>query len=122
MKKLLEPPDGIIITISQGMLKEKGLRNWLRNFFKAMETERWTYWMRQGAKPKRDILYVYLCIGGKIRYRANFIGTESGFMTFNDGERMYAKVWILFCGPVKRPDYDIPMKGFRGFRYTEMLF
>lgn len=119
---LHEPPDGIVITISQGMLKEKGYRNWLRNFKQTMESESMTYWMRQGTKPKHDILYVYLCIGGKVRFRANFVGTDTGHMMFNDGKEMYAKSWIIMCGPLEKPSYTVPMKGFRGFRYTQKLF
>lgn len=117
-----ELPEGIIITISQGMLKEKGLRNWLRNFLHAMTQEDWLYYMRQGARPKHDILYVYLCIGGKVRYRAYFAGTSYGEMTFSDGKRMFAKVWIMLSGPVERPPVAIEMKGFRGFRYTQKLW
>ena len=118
------PPDGIIITISQGMLKEKGLRNWLRNFLDAMDKE-CTYWMRTGTKPVHvdHLMYVYLCIGGKIRYRCNFLGTWGPLtMTFNDGVTMYARAWIEMCGPVERPAEVIPWKGFRGFRYTQTLF
>lgn len=126
MAHLAEPPDGIIITISQGMLKEKGLRNCLRNFLDAMGKEDWTYWMRQGAKPKLAdyLLYVYLCIGGRVRYRAYFVeAVGPKEMTFADGNSpMYAKVWIVMTGPVVRAPYDIPMKGFRGFRYTKTLF
>jgi hypothetical protein len=107
---LVEPPDGIIITISAGMLKEKGYRNWLRNFMNAMGNEGWTYWMRQGAKPKHEILYVYLCIGNRVRYRANFVGTEGPCE------------WIILCGPVVKAPADYPMKGFRGFRYTQKIF
>lgn len=118
-----EQPDGIIITISQGMLKEKGYRNWLRNFLDAMSRDDWTYWMRQGAKPKHDILYVYLCIGSKVRYRANFIMTDGPCeKEFNDGKRMFARSWIVMAGPVERPPFPIEMKGFRGFRYTHKLF
>ena len=107
------------------MLKEKGYRNWLRNFLDAMGIEDWTYWMRQGTKPVHSdhLLHVYLCIGGKIRYRANFVSAEGPReMIFNDGKKMYAKAWIVMCGPVAKPEYDIPWKGFRGFRYTQTLF
>ncbi len=121
-QNLTEPPDGIIITISQKMLKEKGYRNWLRNFLDAMGKEEWTYWMRQGNQPKHDILYVYLCILGKIRYRANFVMSQGpGEMTFGDG-KIYGKAWIVLCGPVIRPIETIYRKGFRGFRYTHKLF
>jgi len=123
MNRIQEPPDGIIITISAGMLKEKGILNWTRNFKRAMDSEGWSYWFRQGAKPKYDILYVYLCILGRVRYRINYVGSETGFKKFlNDGEGMYAKVWLITCGPLVEAPQKIPMKGFRGFRYTEFLF
>lgn len=119
-----ERPDGIIITISAGMLKEKGYRNWLRNFLHAMNTDGWVYYMRQGVKPKVDVLYVYLCIGGKVRFRAQFAGADTGEKQFSDGKQMSAKVWLMLVGPVVRPRRgDEPlMKGFRGFRYTPQLF
>ncbi len=108
------------------MIKEKGYRNWLRNFLDAMGKEEWTYWMRQGVKPKLadHLLYVYLCIGGKIRYRAYFVSAEDGgWMTFSDkSEPMYARAWIVMAGPVERPPEPIYKKGFRGFRYTKTLF
>lgn len=118
-------PEGIIITISAGMLKEKGYRNWLRNFLDAMDKhdQDWTYWMRQGAKPKRDILYVYLCIGGKIRFRAFYGGSDGpSEKEFSDGKKLFARAWVILSGPLERAPYTIPMKGFRGFRYTEKLF
>jgi hypothetical protein len=121
--KSTESPEGIIITISADMLKEKGYRNWLRNFFYAMNEENTTYWMKQGARPKRDILYVYLCIGGKIRYRANFVMYDGPCeKTFGDGKIMFARAWIVLAGPMARPRAPIEMKGFRGFRYTDKLF
>jgi hypothetical protein len=117
-------PDGIIITISQKMMKEKGPRNWLRNFLNAMANDDCTYCMRQGTRPKQDVLYVYLCISYKIRFRANFVGTDSGWKTFDDGKEMFAKAWVMLAGPVVRPPrgQEPVMKGFRGFRYTEKLF
>lgn len=123
---MTDQPEGIIITISQQMLKEKGVRRWTRSFLEAMANEGWTYWMRQGAMPKRDINYVYLCIGGHIRYRAYFAGTRSGEVELQSSpgiyERMTAKAWILLSGPVEKPHTPVLLKGFRGFRYTTKLF
>lgn len=118
----LEQPDGIIITISRKMLQEKGAKNWLKNFFDAMSKEDWTYYFRQGGRPKHDILYVYVNIGGKVRYRVNFVQTSTGHMRFNDGKEMTAKVWIVTTGPLVKAPYVITMQGFQGFRYTHKLF
>jgi len=119
----MERPDGIILTISQAMLKEKGLRNWLRNFFDAMGKSEWTYWFRQGNKPKYEVMYVYLCIGGYIRYRINCVGYHGpSTLRFDDGKEMYAHAWICTTGPLTRAPYRIPRKGFQGFRYTQKIF
>lgn len=127
-----QPADGIIITISQKMLKENGYKHWLRNFLFAMNQHEaeWSYWIRLGAKPKRvkDLLYVYLCIGGKIRFRAFFGGTEGPLeKTFSnwgggEGKTVFARAWVILAGPVERPPHTIPFKGFRGFKYTEKLW
>lgn len=120
---VMTQPDGIIITISAGMLKEKGYRNWLRNFLHYMSQDDTIYWMRQGSQPKREVLYVYLCIGGKIRFRVNYAGSEGSCeQMFDDGTIMYGKAWLILAGPVVKPPRPIVMKGFQGFRYTEKLF
>lgn len=105
------------------MLVEKGYRNWLTNFLNAMTYEDWTYWMRLGAVPKYEVMYVYLCIGNRIRYRANFVMYHGpGEFTFTDGKRLYGRAWVVLCGPVARAPRDIPMRGFRGFRYSDIIF
>jgi hypothetical protein len=124
----VEQAEGIIITISEKMIKEKGYKNWLRNFLNAMarHDKDCFYWMRQGSCPRRsDLLYVYLCIGGKVRFRAFFAGSQGeGEMTFSDGSKLFGSAWVILGGPVERPPrgQEFPMKGFRGFRYTEKLF
>ena len=118
---MMDRPDGIIITISQQYLNERGRLNWLRDFMKAMDTEGWSYWMRLGNRPKHEVLYIYLILGSRIRYRMNFVMYEEGgvFHT-NDGRDITAKNWLVGCGPLVRG--NIKMKGFQGFRYTQILF
>jgi hypothetical protein len=119
----MERPDGIIITISQEMLKEKGLKNWLQNFYNCMKCEGCAYYMRLGTIPKQEVLYVYLLIGGKIRYRALCVGYEKDkTIRFDNGKEMYAKAWVTLTGPIVKPKVPVERKGFRGFRYTELLF
>lgn len=111
----------IIITVSAG--RENGYRHWLRNFLETMDSESGVYWFRMANQPKIQPLHVYLCIGGKIRYRAKCVDAMGpAEVTFNDGREMYGKAWVRICGPVERPPEPIPRKGFQGFRYTEELF
>lgn len=124
-----QPPEGLIITVSAGMIGHHGYRHWLRNFLDAMarnaDGEDMYYWMRAGGMVKLDqhMLYVYLCIGGKIRYRCIYAGCEEGgTKTFDDGRTISAKAWILLAGPVELAPYPIKKQGFQGFRYTQKLF
>lgn len=121
-----EPAEGIIVTISAGMYGIHGYRHWLANFLDAMNRydDGVFYWLRSGAQPKQpDLQYVYLCIGGKIRYRCYFGGSRgSGNVEFLDGRRMDGKSWLVLSGPVEKAPMVIRRKGFQGFRYTEKLF
>lgn len=111
------------------MIVERGNGNylrgywiWLKDFKKGMSDDR-TYWMRLGTQPKREVLYVYLCIDGKVKFRSNYVCSYGpGEMTFDGGRTLYAKAWVVMTGPVEKAPYKTPMKGFRGFRYTEKLF
>jgi len=119
--------EGIIITISAGMLKEKTVRAWARQFISTMSIEGWSYYFRTSVCPKRDINYVYLCIGGKIRYRVYYGGSKKGdqrlFDITDDKMKLCkGKAWLILAGPIEKPPVEILMKGFRGFRYTEKLF
>ena len=123
-----EPPEGIIVTIGEKMWGENGYRHWLRNFLEAMKKSEfdsdWFYWLRQGNVPTHEVQYVYLCIGGKIRYRAFFAaGMGERTMQFeNHDHPIHGKAWILITGPVMRAPFKIERKGFQGFRYCNKLF
>jgi hypothetical protein len=118
-------PDGIIITISKSLIKQRGYRVWLQDFMAAMEgvDQGSTYWLRLGNVPTKDVLYVYLCIGNRIRFRATFVSSSGPrFIEFDDGRKMAGNAWVCMCGPVVKAPGMFPRKGFQGFRYCEKLF
>ena len=119
----MEKPDGIVITISQKYLKERGIKNWLTDFFNAMNNENWTYWMRLGNRPKQEVLYIYLIMFNKVKFRFNFVMYENGgeFKT-SDGRTITANTFLIGCGPLVKATKTIYRKGFQGFRYTEFIF
>lgn len=122
---MTEPPEGIVITISIAMIKERTYRAWLKDFLKAMNSDEICYWMRTGARPKNEscLQYVYLSIGNVIRFRANYVMSKGASqVTFDSGKKMFANAWIVMAGPVVRPAGRIAYKGFQGFRYTHKLF
>lgn len=80
------------------------------------------WWHSIGTRPTQDVLYAYITILGKIRYRANVAGWyPGGEKEFNDGRKRSAKHWLCLSDFVAAPR-DIERKGFQGFRYTNKLF
>ncbi len=124
-QSMIEQPDGIIITISKDQLVN-GYKHWLTNFLDAMASSIQTdicYCLRVANEPKQNVQFVYLCLGGKIRYRG-YYGGSSGprEITFTDGRVISGKAWIYIGGPVKRAPSPVIRKGFQGFRYTKKIF
>lgn len=117
----MERPDGIIISISAKYLKERGVRKWFEDFQQGTTLENYSYWLRLSQMPKfTDLLYVYLCIGNRIRYRTNLVGFEpGGQFKCDDGRVINAKVWCIVTGPLVKG--NVSRKGFQGFRYTETI-
>lgn len=127
-----ERPDSLILTISESMYKPYGYRRWLHNFKQTMQLydygEGMTYWLRIGAQPTRDkdLQFVYLCIGGEIRYKVFYAGcqaTPEGFKTLYRGHQpveINGKYWIVISGPLTEvpKTQRIKKQGFRGFRYA----
>lgn len=105
------------------MYESHGYRHWLRNFveYMAEDLERGCTYSFRGGRPTKEVQYIYLVIGGRIRFRINFVMGKEGRQTFDDGRSMDGK-WIIGTGPLVRAPYKMPMKGFQGFRYTDKLF
>lgn len=123
----LEQPEGIVVTCGAEMIKEKGgmmkFIRWFENCF----VDESSYWLHKCKnKPKHDILYVYIIILGKVRYRAQFGGygrTAMAYLHPEDSE-MSEIPWphLILGGPLVKAPEDIEFKGFQGFRYCSKLF
>lgn len=75
------------------------------------------------AKPKIEVLHLYLLIEGQVQVRLNIAGYEEGEARkcWDDTIRK-PKYWAICTAPVSRPPEPFPMRGFQGFRYTEELW
>lgn len=117
-----EKPIGIIITWSLKMLTEGG--NSMRGFMKAFEAmnDETTVWNQKCRnKPRHEVLYCYIIIGGRIMYRANVAGYETEPAEILKPNGITSVVtWprLVLCAPVIKAPHKIPMRGFQGFRYT----
>jgi len=76
--------------------------------------------------PDKKYEFVYLIWDGKVQYRLSieeYQKRTSG--RFADGGVVRSfknRNLVVMSGPVVKAPFDIPKKGFQGFRYTEFLF
>lgn len=122
MNDLSIPPVAIIVTLPARFFQEQNHAAYLKELQNVHEKD--FVWYRVCKNlPKQDVLYVYTIIDNKIHHRANFAGIERNrnyrfprpggqFREFKNANA------ILTCGPVIMAPYEIPMRGFQGFRYV----
>lgn len=127
MNVLNQQPDGIIVTWGQSMLTagHGNLDAFRRIFEREMRAADGCWLQKCRNKPKHDVLFVYIIVANLVEYRANYAGYETGPMEGMrpNGERVLV-TWprILLTGPMEKAPFEIPMRGFQGFRYTHKLF
>lgn len=120
-------PDAIIVAMPARFFQEYTMEKFLSDM-ERMNTEDNFVWYRVMKNlPKIQTQYCYWIIDGKIKYRMDiaklvrnqtmrFARPNGGFRTFENAN------YIELVGPVIDAPYDIPMRGFQGFRYTELIF
>ena len=112
--------DSIIVTLSQNTIKERegGFRKILSEWNKS-DGENITWWYRCGNKPKRDFIFVYWVIGGRVRYFSRVCGIErADELHTDDGRIIKGKYWVgCFDFESIPARFQVKRKGFQGFRY-----
>jgi len=100
----------------------------IRHYLERMNESDGYNWMQfcGSGVPKIKVNYCYVVFNGKVQYRCDikeFKAAVTG--SFNDGgvERSFKnRNLCVLQGPTEKAPYDIPMKGFQGFRYSPFLF
>ena len=120
------PPEGIIVTLPKRFFEEQDHATYLKELEKVNNDEHVWYRVMKNL-PKQDFLYVYTIIANKVHHRTMFAGlARNKTMKFprpNGGIRTFENAnAVIMAGPVVMAPYEIPMKGFQGFRYTEKIF
>lgn len=131
MKKFIEPPIGIILTMPERWFEETGhtYDSALKTMMQCLNEEESEWLFLKKSLPTQDFLYVYIIWDRKIQLRANLSALERNkSYSWNDtpdgqAREFENKNWIVLCGPAVKAPHDIQMKGFQGFRYvTKELF
>jgi hypothetical protein len=75
------------------------------------------------AKPRIEVLHIYLVAEGEVKVRLNIADYEPGYkLKCWDNQFRTPKFWAVCTAPVSRPPSQMKMRGFQGFRYTEALW
>jgi hypothetical protein len=122
--------EGIALTLPVAFFDDRGctVAEFEKLFVRYMRKEDAIWNFRLTNLPTRDFVYVYLVFEGLIQYRCNFVMLErnkaKSFYDSPDGNvRHFPPTnWILFTGPAVPAPYEMPQRGFQGFRYTTKLF
>ena len=115
-----EKPTGIIRTLPGN---EKGMANYLASLEGLKNGRVEAFYIALAARPKVEVLHLYLLIGGKISVRLNIAGYEPGdSRRCWDGVSRCPAIWAVCTGPVSEPTEPIKRRGFQGFRYTGDLW
>lgn len=121
-------PEAIVITLGQEMIAEKGgLLSFIRWFENGFGGDGWWYHKCKN-KPAHDILWVYVIVCNRLRYRFNYAGYNKmaqamGYKHPDDQEpTMIEWPHIILTGPMVKCPFKRKISGFRQFRYATKLF
>lgn len=95
-----------------------GYKECLRQIYTFDKDPEMIWWHGMGSKPVNsdNILYCYINVLSKIRFRFKVIGFHpGGEMEFNDLRKQSFKHWLMLHQPTRIK--EIKMGGFQGFRY-----
>ena len=110
--------EGIYVTLGAAQLKEKPYRKQVESFLQC-DGENFVFNWALHNKPKKQFTWVYIVIGGKVRWKARFVDwdTDNEHKTFSDGRRFSSTHWMILIDFEQLPRPHELKKGFQGFRY-----
>lgn len=121
--------DAIVLTLGKDFLDNwyPGGRDAVRKAIERCDegNYQWMQFCGSGL-PSVAVEFCYLMFDGKVQYRLSVEEYQAkvtgGFADGGVLRRFKSKNLVVMSGPVIKAPYDIPMKGFQGFRYTELIF
>lgn len=121
--------DAIMLTLGQDFLNKVypgGREAIIKALERCEEGEyQWMQFCGSGI-PEKQVEFCYLIWDGKVQYRLSIVEYQrqvsGGFADSGVMRRFKKRNLVIMTGPVIKSPFDIPKKGFQGFRYTEFLF
>jgi hypothetical protein len=125
--KLNFKPDAIIVSMPARFFQEYTMEKFLQDLHNMNTVDGFVWYRVMKNLPKVQTPYCYWIIDGRIKYRMEiaklvrnktmrFARPKGGIRTFENAN------YIELVGPVIEAPYHIPMRGFQGFRYSELIF
>ena len=109
--------DSIYVTLGANQLKDKPYKKQIIEFMKCDGVNSIFNW-KMSNRPKKEFVWVYIVIGGKVRWRARFVEwRRADEVDLDDGRRLKGKWWMILIDFEKLPLPYESRKGFQGFRY-----
>lgn len=128
MKRIDQPPIGIMITMGKEVLEANGGgAEWQKHFESCVRSEESGFWLHKSKNaPKEDIAVVYVIAENFVQYKVFYGGYERGETSVwmrSGEERIINWPRMILGGPFVKAPIDIEIRGFQGFRYVyEELF
>lgn len=121
-QQIIEPPIGIIITMGKEVLDANGGgAEWQKHFESCVRSETSGFWLHKSRNaPKADIATVYVIAENFVKWKVFYGGYQRGPTSVwmrSGEERKIDWSRIILAGPFEAAPFDIPMRGFQGFRY-----
>lgn len=123
MKRITQPPIGIIITMGKEVLEaNSGGAEWQKHFESCVQSEDSGFWLHKSRNaPREDIATVYVIAENFVQWKVFYGGYERGPTSVwmrSGEERVIDWPRMVLAGPFEAAPFDIPMRGFQGFRYV----
>lgn len=130
LKHLIDPPEAILLTLPVAFFNDRGMSYAeFEKYFDEVMADPDSLWnFKLTNLPTMDVAWAYLVFDGFVQYRLNLVQYERNvskvFEDAPDGNPRVFDVcnWVILCGPPVKAPFDIPMRGFQGFRYSKQLF
>lgn len=133
MKKIIQnlgyEPSAIMTNVPLAWFTDKNItpEAYLKWYLGMNTDEERIFYHFISACPTIEILDVFLCFDGKVQLKARVAEFKRkatiSFPNEHGGFDIYGpRNWMITCGPVVKVPYEIPQKGFQGFRYCRELF